>query len=158
MFEGVLFSTIALELLFGWIFRPSELDFEWFLSLQSLFFWVPHRIWRDMCEAFQVEDLALMIRATRGRSRRPNHMHSHLDALQAMGPVNFRRGARRFHSVAKQASFYIAFGARFQGFWKAKWLPKFDFPVFFRHYFSMRLSIEFSWILEAPNQKNSNFP
>ena len=30
--------------------------------------WVPHRIWRDMCEAFQVEDLALMIRATRGRS------------------------------------------------------------------------------------------
>ena len=29
---------------------------------------VPHRIWRDMCEAFQVEELALMIRATRGRS------------------------------------------------------------------------------------------
>ena len=27
-----------------------------------------------MCEAFQVEDLALMIRATRGRSSRPNHM------------------------------------------------------------------------------------
>ena len=80
-----------------------------------------------MCEAFQVEDLALMIRATRGRSRRPNHMHSHLDALQAMGPVNFRRGPSEFHSVAKRASFYIASGARFQGFWKAKWLPKFGF-------------------------------
>ena len=61
------------------------------------------------------------------RLRRPNHMHSHLDALQAMGPVNLRRLARDFHSVAKQALFYIAAGAHFQGFWKAKWLPKFDF-------------------------------
>ena len=80
-----------------------------------------------MCEAFQVEELDLMIRATRGRSRRPNHMHSHLDALQAMAPVNLRRLPRDFHSVAKQASFYIALGAHFQGFWRAKWLPKFDF-------------------------------
>ena len=58
-----------------------------------------------MCEAFQVEELALMIRATRGRSRRPNHMHSHLDALQAMGPVSLRRVPSEVHSVAKQASF-----------------------------------------------------
>ena len=79
-----------------------------------------------MCEALQVEELALMIRATRGRSRRANHMHSHLDALQAMGPVSLRRGPSDFHSVAKQASFYIALGAHFQGFWKAKWLAKFD--------------------------------
>ena len=71
-----------------------------------------------MCEAFQVEDLALMIRATRGRSRRPNHMHSHLDALQAMPPVDFRRVASEAHSVAKQALIYIAFGAHFQGFWE----------------------------------------
>ena len=84
-----------------------------------------------MCEAFQVEDLALMIRATRGRSRRPNHMHSHLDALQAMGPVSFRRVPHDFHSVAQQASFYIAFGIDFQGFWKPKWTPKFDFRGFF---------------------------
>ena len=67
-------------------------------------------------------------------------MRSHLDALQAMQPVNTRRGPREFHSVAKQASFYIAFGAHFQGFWKAKWLPKFDFRgFFFRCYFSLRL-------------------
>ena len=59
--------------------------------------------------------------------RRPNHMHSHLDALQAMTPVGLRRGPSDFHSVVKQASFYIAVGAHFQGFWKAKWLPKFDF-------------------------------
>ena len=71
-----------------------------------------------MCEAFQVEDLALMIRATRGRSRRPNHMHSHLDALQAMRPVSLRRVASEVHSVAKQALFYIAFGVHFQGFWE----------------------------------------
>ena len=42
---------------FWMIFQPPE-----------PFLWVPHRIWRDMCEAFQVEELALMIRATRGRS------------------------------------------------------------------------------------------
>ena len=103
-----------------------------------------------MCEAFQVEDLALMIRATRGRSRRPNHMHSHLDALQAMPPVNFRRLASDFHSVAKQASFYIAFGTDLQGFFfvflrcwgdfggfgEAKMRPKIDFwDVFFSMFF-----------------------
>ena len=59
-----------------------------------------------MCDAFQVEDLAFMIRATRGRSRRPNHMHSHLDALQAMGPVDFRRVASEVDSAAKRVSFY----------------------------------------------------
>ena len=32
-----------------------------------------------MCEAFQVEDLALMIRATRGRSSRPNHILCRID-------------------------------------------------------------------------------
>ena len=42
------------------IFEPPEAVFG-----------VPHRIWRDMCEAFQVEELALMIRATRGRSMDP---------------------------------------------------------------------------------------
>ena len=69
-----------------------------------------------MCEACQVEDLALMIRATRGRSRRPNHMHSHLDALQAMGPVDFRRLASEAHSVAKQASFYRSIDRFMDGF------------------------------------------
>ena len=58
-------------------------------------------------------------------------MRSHLDALQAMHPVNFRRAPRDSHSVAKQAAFYIALGAHFQGFWKAKWLPKFGFRGFF---------------------------
>ena len=79
---------------------------------------VPHRIWRDMFEAFQVEELALMIRATMGRSSRPNHMLSLLDALQTLGPVDLRRLPRQVHSVAKRASLYIAFGTDFQGFWE----------------------------------------
>ena len=70
-----------------------------------------------MCEAFQVEDLALMIRATRGRSRRPNHMRSHLDALQTMISVKLRRGARHFHSVAKHASFETRFFRVPGGLW-----------------------------------------
>ena len=37
MLEGALWSTIALELLFGWILSPSQFDFEWILSLQSLY-------------------------------------------------------------------------------------------------------------------------
>ena len=71
-----------------------------------------------MCEAFQVEDLALMIRATRGRSSRPNHMPSLLDALQTLRPVDLRRLPRQFHSFAKRASLYTAFGTDFQGFWE----------------------------------------
>ena len=31
-------------------------------------FLVPYRIWRDTCEVFQVEELALMITATKDRS------------------------------------------------------------------------------------------
>ena len=65
-----------------------------------------------------VEELALMIRATRGRSSRPNHMPSLLDALQTLRPVNFRRLRRDFHSFAKRASLNIAFGTDFQGFWE----------------------------------------
>ena len=77
-------------------------------------------------------------------------MHSHLDALQAMPPVNFRRGPREFRSVTKQASFYVAFGTDFPGFWKPKWIPKFHFRgFFFRRYFSLLLSIQFWWIFRA---------
>ena len=49
-------------------------------------------------------------------------MHSHLDALQAMGPVAFRRVPSEVHSVAKQASFYIAVERQIDrlmnGFWE----------------------------------------
>ena len=69
-----------------------------------------------------------MIRATKGISmdgwRRPNHMRSHMDASQAMPPVNLRRFVGDFHSVAKQASFGVAFRSDFRGFWRTKWRPK----------------------------------
>ena len=81
---------------------------------------------------------ALMIRATRGRSmdgwRRPNHMPSHMDALQTPAPVNLRRGARDFHSVAKQASFETIFIRAPIGFWRvlgrSKWKQKSIFGRF----------------------------
>ena len=49
---------------------------------------------------------------------RPNHMPSHLDALQTPTPVNLRRFPCDFHSVAKQASFRIAFWRDFNRFWE----------------------------------------
>ena len=72
-----------------------------------------------------------MIRATRGRSRRPNHMPSQIGGPKAMGPVDFRRLPGDFHSFAKQASFSIAFWSNFGGFGKPKSMPKFDFRAFF---------------------------
>ena len=87
-----------------------------------------------------------MIRATKGKSmdgwRRPNHMHSHLDALQTMPSVNFRRGAGDFHSVAEQAPFNIAlqgvlwgFRKGLRRFWEANMEAKIDFFVVFSDVF-----------------------
>ena len=72
-----------------------------------------------------------MIRATKGKSRRPNHMRSLFGNPKAMAPVNFRRLAGDLHSVAKQASFNIAFGVDLGGFGKPKSMPKFDFRAIF---------------------------
>ena len=96
--------------------------------------------------------LTLMIRATRGRSSRPNHMLSLLDALQTLRPVDLRRLPRQFHSVAKRASLYIAFGTDFQGFWKPKWLPNSIFEaLFFDVIFQCFWASKFGGFLEAPN-------
>ena len=80
-------------------------------------------------------------------SRRPNHMHSHFDALQAMGPVAFRRVPSEAHSVAKQASFYIALGVYFQGFWEV-WGGQLGgenrfLRVFFDVFFKVDVGIDF---------------
>ena len=58
-----------------------------------------------------------MIRANKGKSRRPNHMRSPLDALQTPTPVDFRRFPRDFHSVAQQASFETPFVRVPSRFW-----------------------------------------
>ena len=74
-------------------------------------------------------------------------MHSHLDALQAMTPVNFRRGASEVHSVAKQALFYIAFGVHFQGFWGVRGgqlgVENRFLRVFFDIFFEVDVGIDF---------------
>ena len=62
-----------------------------------------------MRAAFQVAGLTLMIRATRGRSRRPNHMPSQIGGPKAMRPVSLRRLPGELHSVAKQGSFETPF-------------------------------------------------
>ena len=118
------------------------------------------RIWGRIFETFWKDfERQTMIRATKGKSRRPNHMPSHLDALQTLRPVNLRRVAGGFHSVAKQASFSIAFWSNFGGFGKPKSMPKFDFRTFFFDViFGSVLTSKFNRFLEAQNQKNSNFP
>ena len=86
-------------------------------------------------------------------------MPSHLDALQTLRPVDFRGFAGKFHSVAKQASFSIAFWSNFGGFGRLKSMPKFDFRAFFFDViFESVLTSKFYRFLEARNQKNSNFP
>ena len=72
-------------------------------------FCFPRRVSRNVRGACQVADLTLMIRATRGRSRRPNHMRSLFGNPKAMAPVDLRRLPGDLHSVAKQASFNVAF-------------------------------------------------
>ena len=99
------------------------------------FFRLPRRICSNIREAFQVAELILMIRATRGRSMdgwmdgwsRPNHMPSRLDALQTTTSVDLRQLPGELHSVAKQASFYVAFQSDFGRFGKPKSMPKLDF-------------------------------
>ena len=61
------------------------------------------------CEAFRVEGLTLMIRATSSRSTRPNHMSSQGDSLQPPVPVDFRRGPAKVHGVAKLACLEVRF-------------------------------------------------
>ena len=132
--------------------------FSWILVPLDDVFWLPCRLSRNMRGACQVADLTLMIRATRGRSRRPNHMRSLLDALPTPGPVNFRWFSREFHGVAKQTSFYMAFWSNFRGFGEPKSMPQFDSRAFFFDViFESVLTSKFGRFLEAQNQKNSNF-
>ena len=85
-------------------------------------------------------------------------MRSHIGSPKAMIPVNFRRGAGDFHSVAKQASFNIAFWSHFNGFGRPESVPKFDFRAFFFDViFESFFTSKFGRFLEARNQKNSNF-
>ena len=86
-----------------------------------------------------------------------------LDALQTLRPIDFRRLPRQFHSVAKRASFYIAFGRDFCGFrvdferfGGGKMEAKIDFlEVFLRCFFGMRFSIDLGWIFRGSKPEKS---
>ena len=85
-------------------------------------------------------------------------MRSLFGGPKPMSPVDLRRFAGGFHSVAKQASSYVAFGTDFRGFRRPKWMPKFDFGGFFFDVILECVSASiFGRFLEAPNLKNSNF-
>ena len=97
---------------------------------------------------------------------RPNHMPSHLDALQTMPSVDLRRGPGGFHSVAKQASFRVALRSDFKGFWsgfgtswEAKMDAKINFRViFFDVFFECVFASILNGFLEARNLKNHEKP
>ena len=67
-------------------------------------------------EAFRVERLSLMIRATSSRSSRPNPLKDQGDSPKAPSPAAFGRFLGDLHSVATQASFSIALRSDFRAF------------------------------------------
>ena len=82
-------------------------------------------------------------------------MRSHLDALQTPTPVALRRLPRGFHSVAKRASFSVAFGSDFKGIWRLTWTQKSMFgPRFFDVIFECVFVSILARFFEAPNLKN----
>ena len=86
-------------------------------------------------------------------------MQSQFRSPEIARPVGLRRLAGDLYSVAKQASFSIAFWSNFGGFGRPKSMPKFDFRAFFCDViFENVLTSKFGRYLEAQNQKNSNFP
>ena len=95
--------------------------------------------------------------------RRPNHMRSHLDALQTPAPVDFRRFAGEVHSIAKQASFSVAFWSDFEGFgsdfgslWEAKMDANIDFwEVILQCFFRMRFFIDLGSFLGPRKSEKS---
>ena len=106
-----------------------------------------------------------MIRATRSRSSRPNHMRSHFDALQTPTPVDVRRLPREIHSVAKQASFETQCFSIFCRFWspsppkmEPKSSPKSKFGVLFCYTFlDYVFGSMFHRFFEGPTLKIINF-
>ena len=96
---------------------------------------------------------------------RPNHMPSHMDALQTPRPVESRRFLGKSQSVAKQASLDVALRSDFGGFgvdfwrlWEAKIDAKIDFGRFFCDAFFDRVSASIlHGFSEARNLKNHCF-
>ena len=95
--------------------------------------------------------------------RRPNHMRSQIGGPKAMGPVNLRRLAGEFHSVAKQASFEapifgvpVRFWSDFGRLSETKMEPRIDFlDAFLQSFFRMRFGIDFWSIFGSSKPEKS---
>ena len=95
--------------------------------------------------------------------RRPNHMRSQMDGLQTPTPVTLRRVAGDFHSVARQASFNVAFWSDFSRFWsdfERFWEAKIDaktnfLEVIFRCFFRVRFCMDFLLFFGGPKPEKS---
>ena len=86
-------------------------------------------------------------------------MQSQFRSPEVATPVDLRRLAGGFLSVAKQASFNIAFGVDLEGFGRPRWLLKFDVrALFFDVIFACVSVSTFGRLLDAPNLKNNSFP
>ena len=86
-------------------------------------------------------------------------MRRQIGGPQTVGPVDFRRGWGDSHSVAKQASFNIAFGVDLEGFGRPRWLLKFDVrALFFDVIFDCVFVSTFGRLLDAIKLKNSICP
>ena len=57
----------------------------------------------------------------RNRESTPNPLKDQGDSHKDLRPANLARFPGNFHSVAKQASFNIAFRTDFGGFWRPTW-------------------------------------
>ena len=81
-------------------------------------------------------------------------MPGRLDALQTMISVSFRRFPRGLHSVAKQASFSVAFGSDLGGFWEANMEAKLEFwEAFLKLFFECDFGVDFWWFFGCSNHE-----
>ena len=161
MFESVLWSTIALELLFGWIFSPSELDCEWFLSLQNLFFESRIAFEETCLKRFRLKTLLWWL-GRRGADQEDLIICIAIWTLYKLWPplVSDELRVRPIASLNK-LRFTSLLGLIFKDFGRfgeanLEW--KIDFGGFFSISFSRSmLASIFNRFSEARNVKNSNF-
>ena len=159
-------------------FEALEIWFWSILNASRIFFWLPHRIWRRMREALQVEGLTLRIRATRGRSterQRDRETERQRDRERAdlilwrtretvaklWGPLTsdgFLAICIASWNKLRLTSLWESIFKDFGRFGEANLEGKIDFWKFFSMFFSrLMLASIFYRFSEARNVKNSNF-
>ena len=160
-FQSVLWITMALQMLFGWILKPSGFDFGRFRSLQTaasgwktthlekirlqdLFWWLGRRA-ADQQRDRETE-------RQRDRESRPNHMSNLRDSGRPMISDDVGRFAGGLHSVCFFVLIWEGFGGVSGWFWSSKTTWKSTFGVLFGRSFFASV---FGWILGGPEPRKS---